>query len=262
MQRRARNASRNAGRCGGGLGARVDERRARRRGVDHGGTSPQRSGSARRAPSRARAHREHVLARRDVVARRAGSAAASSPKRSASASGVEVSENRPHIGRTESTDSGKRTAPSCERAAGSRDRQRARIRARNRPPDARGFRARAAFPLRAHASCTSAALDFREVPAYAPRSPCARHSPPSRSPPATVARLLGDPQPRERDIDRAPVVNHGAGATIIYPGQSAPPHPGNYHPREAGYGQGVMAPARAAAQRPDRPGRARLARRP
>ncbi|MEM7411750.1 MAG: hypothetical protein AAF430_16080 [Myxococcota bacterium] len=42
---------------------------------------------------------------------------------------------------------------------------------------------------------------------------------------------------REGDVDRTPVVNTGAGASIIYPGQSAPPHPGNYHPREAGYGQ-------------------------
>jgi hypothetical protein len=47
---------------------------------------------------------------------------------------------------------------------------------------------------------------------------------------------------READVDRAPVVNHGAGATIIYPNRSAPPHPGNLHPREAGYGQGAMAP--------------------
>src|SRR5258705_3155146 len=48
----------------------------------------------------------------------------------------------------------------------------------------------------------------------------------------------------EGDTDRAPVVNTGAGATIIYPGQSGPMHPGNYHPREAGYGQGVTpAPA-------------------
>src|SRR5262249_13732128 len=46
---------------------------------------------------------------------------------------------------------------------------------------------------------------------------------------------------REGDRDRSPVVNTGAGASIIYPGQAAPPHPGNYHPREAGYGQGVLA---------------------
>src|SRR5262245_37610286 len=46
---------------------------------------------------------------------------------------------------------------------------------------------------------------------------------------------------RDADLDRSPVVNTGAGASIIYPGQTAPPHPGNYHPREAGYGQGVMA---------------------
>ena len=49
----------------------------------------------------------------------------------------------------------------------------------------------------------------------------------------------------DRDIDRSPVVNTGAGATIIYPGQSAPIHPGNYHPREAGYGQGGTAPGTA-----------------
>jgi hypothetical protein len=48
----------------------------------------------------------------------------------------------------------------------------------------------------------------------------------------------------EADIDRTPVVNTGAGASVIYPGHSAPPHPGNHHPREAGYGQGVQtAPA-------------------
>jgi hypothetical protein len=39
-----------------------------------------------------------------------------------------------------------------------------------------------------------------------------------------------------RDIDRTPVTNTGAGASIIYPGQTAPPHPGSHHPREAGYG--------------------------
>jgi len=39
-----------------------------------------------------------------------------------------------------------------------------------------------------------------------------------------------------RDVDRAPVTNTGAGASIIYPGQTAPPHPGNQHPRQAGYG--------------------------
>ena len=55
---------------------------------------------------------------------------------------------------------------------------------------------------------------------------------------------------RESDVDRSPVVNHGAGATIIYPNQSAPRHPGNYHPREAGYGQGVGAPAAAPPYRP------------
>ena len=41
---------------------------------------------------------------------------------------------------------------------------------------------------------------------------------------------------QNRDVDRTPVTNHGAGASIIYPGQTAPPHPGNQHPREAGYG--------------------------
>ena len=38
---------------------------------------------------------------------------------------------------------------------------------------------------------------------------------------------------RSGDLDRAPVVNHGAGATVIYPGQAPPPHPGDYHPRHA-----------------------------
>src|SRR5688572_8039933 len=52
----------------------------------------------------------------------------------------------------------------------------------------------------------------------------------------------------ERDVDRSPVVNTGAGATIIYPGQNAPMHPGNYHPRQAGYGQGATAPAPGKAQ--------------
>ncbi len=32
---------------------------------------------------------------------------------------------------------------------------------------------------------------------------------------------------REGDLDRSPVVNTGAGASIIYPGQAAPAHPGN-----------------------------------
>ena len=57
---------------------------------------------------------------------------------------------------------------------------------------------------------------------------------------------------RDGDLDRAPVVNTGAGATVIYPGQASPPHPGNYHPREAGYGQhlpqaGSPAPAASGA---------------
>lgn len=34
----------------------------------------------------------------------------------------------------------------------------------------------------------------------------------------------------ERDVDRTPVVNTGAGATIIYPGQTAPPAPGSVMP--------------------------------
>jgi hypothetical protein len=60
---------------------------------------------------------------------------------------------------------------------------------------------------------------------------------------------------REGDLDRSPVVNTGAGASIIYPGRTAPSHPGNYHPREAGYGQGVMAnPANPGA--PTQPGQA------
>src|SRR5262249_30365866 len=48
---------------------------------------------------------------------------------------------------------------------------------------------------------------------------------------------------KEGDVDNSPVVNTGAGASIIYPGQAAPAHPGNYHPREAGYGQGPTYPA-------------------
>src|SRR6266850_3535359 len=64
----------------------------------------------------------------------------------------------------------------------------------------------------------------------------------------------------ERDVDRSPVVNTGAGATIIYPGQSAPMHPGNYHPREAGYGQNVMpSPAPGTAQTSTGPGGTRSA---
>jgi hypothetical protein len=47
----------------------------------------------------------------------------------------------------------------------------------------------------------------------------------------------------DHDVDRSPVVNTGAGATVIYPGQTAPQHPGNYHPREAGYGQSSTSPA-------------------
>jgi antitoxin component YwqK of YwqJK toxin-antitoxin module len=59
----------------------------------------------------------------------------------------------------------------------------------------------------------------------------------------TAAQTLGcwAINKRESDLDRSPVVNTGAGASIIYPGQAAPAHPGNYHPREAGYGQGAIA---------------------
>ena len=35
----------------------------------------------------------------------------------------------------------------------------------------------------------------------------------------------------DRDVERTPVVNTGAGASIIYPGQGAPAHPGNHHPQ-------------------------------
>ena len=59
---------------------------------------------------------------------------------------------------------------------------------------------------------------------------------------------------REGDLDRSPVVNTGAGASIIYPGQSAPMHPGNYHPREAGYNQGVVANPNATTQSRSGPG--------
>ena len=50
-----------------------------------------------------------------------------------------------------------------------------------------------------------------------------------------VLSLTGCPAFRsvERDVERTPVVNTGAGASIIYPGQSAPRHPGNQHPRQA-----------------------------
>jgi hypothetical protein len=64
----------------------------------------------------------------------------------------------------------------------------------------------------------------------------------------------------ERDVDRSPVVNTGAGATIIYPGQSAPMHPGNYHPRQAGYGQvAPPPPAPGTAQTASGPGGTRYA---
>jgi hypothetical protein len=42
----------------------------------------------------------------------------------------------------------------------------------------------------------------------------------------------------DRDVERTPVVNTGAGASIIYPGQSPPAHPGNQHPRATPPGGG------------------------
>jgi hypothetical protein len=63
----------------------------------------------------------------------------------------------------------------------------------------------------------------------------------------------------DHDVDRSPVVNTGAGATIIYPGQSAPMHPGNYHPRESGYGQGSTPAGPGTAQTSTGPGGTRYA---
>lgn len=39
---------------------------------------------------------------------------------------------------------------------------------------------------------------------------------------------------KDRDIDRTPIVTTGAGASIIYPGQSPPVYQGPYHPKESG----------------------------
>jgi len=58
---------------------------------------------------------------------------------------------------------------------------------------------------------------------------------------------------RTSDTDRAPVVNTGAGASIIMPGQAPPAHPGNHHPREAGYGA-VPAPSQPPAPQAPSPG--------
>jgi hypothetical protein len=48
---------------------------------------------------------------------------------------------------------------------------------------------------------------------------------------------------RERDIDRTPVVDTGAGATILMPGQTAPVYQGPIHPRENNGGGAYGAPA-------------------
>src|SRR5262245_54048191 len=95
----------------------------------------------------------------------------------------------------------------------------------------------AAFPLCAHASCTSAA---RILEVCMPRARALALATVT----LTAVSSLGcwAIHNVDHDADRSPVVNTGAGATIIYPGQSAPMHPGNYHPRESGYGQGA-APA-------------------
>ena len=73
-----------------------------------------------------------------------------------------------------------------------------------------------------------------------------------------VARLLGDPQ---RGARRRPLAGreHRRRRDDHLPAARAPrSHPGNYHPREAGYGQGADAgsDAAAAAPRPVRAGRA------
>jgi hypothetical protein len=39
---------------------------------------------------------------------------------------------------------------------------------------------------------------------------------------------------QNRDIDRTPITDVGTGASIIYPGQSAPTYQGPYHPRQSG----------------------------
>jgi hypothetical protein len=53
---------------------------------------------------------------------------------------------------------------------------------------------------------------------------------------ALLACPVGYYQNQERDVDRTPTVDTGAGATIIYPGQPAPALPGNSRPAEPGYG--------------------------
>ena len=53
---------------------------------------------------------------------------------------------------------------------------------------------------------------------------------------ALVACPVGYYQNQERDVDRTPTVDTGAGASIIYPGQTAPALPGNAPPQGAAAG--------------------------
>ena len=50
---------------------------------------------------------------------------------------------------------------------------------------------------------------------------------------------------RDRNIDRTPVMNSGAGASIIYPGQTAPAHPGNQYPRAVQPGSNATTSSRS-----------------
>ena len=50
---------------------------------------------------------------------------------------------------------------------------------------------------------------------------------------------------RERDIDRTPIVDTGAGASIIYPGQAPPIYQGAQHPKQTGAGSYGNAPQSA-----------------
>ncbi len=63
---------------------------------------------------------------------------------------------------------------------------------------------------------------------------------------ALVACPVGYYQNQERDVDRTPTVDTGAGASIIYPGQTAPALPGNAPPQSGA--AGVPQPPYGAAQ--------------
>lgn len=55
---------------------------------------------------------------------------------------------------------------------------------------------------------------------------------------ASASASLGCPafHARDRDLDRTPIVNTGAGATILYPGHAPPVYQGAQHPLESGKG--------------------------